>query len=1073
MNRPMRTWTNIVVAAAMTLAGCGAGSSPNNQAPRITSTPPTAAFVGVPFEYTVTADGLTPLVFALTGGPSEMGIDSETGVVMWTPSEEGSVTVTVMATNVAGSDVQSFELEVAEPGAPMFTTTPPVEATVGAEYAYDPAVVADGDVVWSAPQAPLGMSIDESTGAVRWTPGATQVGGNDVTIRATEADGGAFTEQDFSIEVDPGGGPAVVTSSPPTEVFQGETWSYEATASGAPTIAWTSLTPSSGTPAVGVAIITTPPEGDEVSVEWDTVAVAPGDYSIALQVANGVGDPDTQEFSVTVNARPPIPVIDLVTVPPPSTVFVGTPYDYDVNLTPESDSEGIIWSIVEGSTVPSDLPITIDRDTGAVSFTASAANGESTYEYGVRATNVLGEFDEATISVDAVFPPATPVLSVVPMTDFTIEVGQSFPGASASATGNPAPTLTILGSLPVFLAFDPLTGLLSASTTQPAPVEGDIGDYAFDIVATNTEGTDDVTINVSVIAAPPGVDSITPAAGRRQSDVDVVVRGSGFVPGASPTIVLQRGALVEPLATTFVDDTTLTATVPIDLTRVSGVYDVVVDQGSTTTLAKRFTVTEGDGATLSGTIAMDMTLTAFDSPYHVTGDVRIESGITVTIEPGAVLMLDGGTNRRIDIGVNSAGAIVADGGEPGLGDQIVFTRFQAVGGPSPVGHYRGLRFGANVISASNFLRNTIVEYAGRRNAASDQGAVEVLSGSAPAVVDSIVRESLNHGLYAQGGSGSDTADWFVGNQLTANARSPINIGADDVSTLGANLNLAGNGQDRVFVRSSTVARPDATWGDYGVPYFLSQGLVIRNASVMTLPPGIELRFGAGRRAQVSTGAEAGTLVAAGTPESPIRMVPDSGVAGDWDGIQLDDNVGAGTLFRNVRIEGFSGSPSGGIRVDNPDAPGARPTIIENCLLQSADPGAVGIYLAGSAGVSSFENNVINVASFAVDAALVGFNDLIKATNTYESPLQVRASTASSVALTWVEPVASDTSTQPIRPTGNLAVNDGSLTIDVGTQVQMPLNGQLQMTNSQLVVTGSVDDPVVVSPAPGVDYWSRV
>ena len=85
--------------------------SPNSQAPRINSTPPTKATVGVPFNYTVTADGLTPIVYALSTGPEGMSVDPETGVVTWTPEDEGTESATITATNLAGSDSQSFEVE--------------------------------------------------------------------------------------------------------------------------------------------------------------------------------------------------------------------------------------------------------------------------------------------------------------------------------------------------------------------------------------------------------------------------------------------------------------------------------------------------------------------------------------------------------------------------------------------------------------------------------------------------------------------------------------------------------------------------------------------------------------------------------------------------------------------------------------------------------------------------------------------------------------------------------------------------------------------------------------------------
>ena len=806
MIRPMRIALAACVAVWMAAAGCGGGTTANGRvAPKITSTPATTATLGVPFNYTVTASGMTPLAFTVASGPDDFVVHPTSGVVTWTPQSEGSVSIEVGAANLAGTDTQTFEVNVEGLSGPVFITEPPTEATVGAEYAYDPNVVANGEVSWSAPVAPEGLTIDPDTGAVRWTPSSSQTGMQGVTIRATEDEGGVFTDQEFTVSVEDTGGPAVITSTPPSRVYAGEVLSYDATASGASTIRWTVEDPLTGTPASGVTIVTSPPEGPAVTVEWNTASVAPGDYSIALQVDNGLGAPNVQEFTVTVDPRPPVPEIDLVTVPPPATIFVGTTYDYDVNLTPQSESAGIVWSLV-GATVPADLAITIDSATGEVSFIASQPNGELEYSYTVRAENILGEGDEETISVDAVYPPATPIITVTPATMFTLEVGEPFPGASATATGQPVPVLTIVGTLPDFLDFDPLTGLLAASATKPTPIESDIGAYAFDIVASNSEGTDSATIDITVIAAPPSVDSITPAAGRRQSDVPIIVRGGGFVAGATPVIRLELGAYAETLTTVFVDESTLTATVPVDGGRPSGVYDVVVDQGSATTLAKRFTVTEGDGSTLSGSISADVTLTAIASPHVVTGNVRIENGATVTLEPGAVVMFAGNTNLRVDVGANSAGALAAGGGQPGLGDQIVFTRFQDVAGPAPSGHYRGLRFGANIISAATLLRNVVVEFGGRQNTDTNRGAIEAVSGSAPDIKDSIIRESLNYGLFAQSGAGSDTTNWFADNRLTANGRSPISIGSDDVSTLGANLSLTGNGVDRIFVRGSLAER---------------------------------------------------------------------------------------------------------------------------------------------------------------------------------------------------------------------------------------------------------------------------
>jgi hypothetical protein len=1070
MNRPMHIWLVACVAAGVIAAGCGGGNTANkNVAPEITSTPPMTATVGVPFDYVVRASGMTPMTFAAVSGPDDFLVHPTSGVVTWTPQLEGLVAVQVSATNLAGTDTQAFELDVQGLSGPVFVTEPPTEATVAAEYAYDPSVVANGTVSWTAPVAPEGLTIDPLSGAVRWTPSAEQVGPQQVTIRATEEDGGAFAEQTFTVTVEDTGGPAVITSTPPEHVVAGELLRYDATAAGAPTIRWTLEAPSTGTPAEGAAIVTTPPEGSAVTVEWDTSGVDAGEYRIALQVENGLGDPDIQEFSVTVDPRPPVPEIDLVTVPPPATMFVGTVYNYDVNLTPQSESAGVVWSLV-GLTTPTDLAITIDPGTGEVSFTASQPNGEIEYGYTVRAENVLGEGDEETIFVDAVYPPATPVLSVTPATMFALEVGEPFPGASATATGQPTPVLSIVGALPGFLEFDPLTGLLSASATQPAPQEGDIGAHSFDIVATNNVGMDSATIDILVGAAPPSVDSITPAAGRRQSDVPVVVRGGGFVSGVTPMIRLELGGYTETLSTVFVDDATLMATVPADLTRPSGVYDVVVDQGSTTTLTKRFTVTEGDGSTLSGSISADVTLTAIDSPHVVTSNVRIENGATMTLEPGAVVMFAADTNFRIDVGANSAGALVADGGEPGVGEQIVFTRLQDTGGPAPSGYYRGLRFGANIVTTATSLRNVVVEFGGRRNGVADQGALEVVSGSAPKVHESIVRESLNYGLFAQSGAGSELVNWFSRNQLTANGRAPISIGANEVSTLGTGLELTGNGEDRIFVRGSTVSRANATWDNHGVPFYLRDGLFVRGGSVMTVAPGTEMRFAPSRRLQVSSGTEEATLVALGSSSEPIRMGADSG---SWNGILFGGLIQVGTVLRNVRVEGISAAGNGGVRITDPGTPGDRIAIVEDCLIQGSEPGSVGAYLHNSAGLSSFQNNVLDVSGHSVSARMSGFDDVLGPSNTYEAPLQVRGGSISGANLVWINPLASNGSVQPIQPSASLTLTSSSLTIEAGNRIEMSLNGQLAVVDGQLAIDGTASEPVVFAPVSGAAYWNRI
>ena len=168
-----------------------------------------------------------------------------------------------------------------------------------------------------------------------------------------------------------------------------------------------------------------------------------------------------------------------------------------------------------------------------------------------------------------------------------------------------------------------------------------------------------------------------------------------------------------------------------------------------------------------------------------------------------------------------------------------------------------------------------------------------------------------------------------------------------------------------------------------------------------------------------------------------------------------------------------GTVTGGVRIDAPGNPGDRVAIVENCLVQSGEAGSVGVYLSGNARVSSFENNVLDVDALSVNASLGGLGDLLGSSNTYEAPLRVRAGSITGEDLMWSRPVASDASTQPIRPTGNMSVTNGSLTIRAGNQIEMPSNGQLTMTDSQLVVDGTSSEPVRFEPIAGAAFWNRI
>jgi len=68
---------------------------------------------------------------------------------------------------------------------------------------------------------------------------------------------------------------------------------------------------------------------------------------------------------------------------------------------------------------------------------------------------------------------------------------------------------------------------------------------------------------------------------------------------------------------------------------------------------------DGDVSNISGTLTADTTLDAVSGPWHVTNDLIVPAGTTLTIEPGTTLFFDAGAG----IVVQQGGCLIADGTE--------------------------------------------------------------------------------------------------------------------------------------------------------------------------------------------------------------------------------------------------------------------------------------------------------------------------------------------------------------------------------------------------------------------------
>jgi LPXTG-motif cell wall-anchored protein len=104
--------SNVITAPT----GCDAGSTDVSTSPTITSGTPTAATVGAPYSFTVTATGTPAATFAVTSGalPAGLALDSTTGEITGVPTTVGDSTFTITASNGTAPDATaSYPLTVA------------------------------------------------------------------------------------------------------------------------------------------------------------------------------------------------------------------------------------------------------------------------------------------------------------------------------------------------------------------------------------------------------------------------------------------------------------------------------------------------------------------------------------------------------------------------------------------------------------------------------------------------------------------------------------------------------------------------------------------------------------------------------------------------------------------------------------------------------------------------------------------------------------------------------------------------------------------------------------------------
>ncbi len=162
------------------------------------------------------SNGATVNVFA---GSTLIGSSVASGSTV-TIVTNGTVTLgdgasSLTATQTVGSSTSDASPALAitiDASVPSFTSTAVTQAEVGEAYSYNAQSSEEGNVglTYLLSSPPAGMTIDQNSGVISWTPTAAQIGNINVVVQAVDAAGNTGT-QSFTVAVSSDNDPPVAT----------------------------------------------------------------------------------------------------------------------------------------------------------------------------------------------------------------------------------------------------------------------------------------------------------------------------------------------------------------------------------------------------------------------------------------------------------------------------------------------------------------------------------------------------------------------------------------------------------------------------------------------------------------------------------------------------------------------------------------------------------------------------------------------------------------------------------------------------------------------------------------------
>ena len=310
-----------------------------------------------------------------------------------------------------------------------------------------------------------------------------------------------------------------------------------------------------------------------------------------------------------------------------------------------------------------------------------------------------------------------------------------------------------------------------------------------------------------------------------------------------------------------------------------------------------------------------------DVPPVLSGGITISAGETVSIEPGAVLLMDRNAYLQVEGTLKAQGTDTAP---------IAFTSAPQISGSSPVpgwqpkpGDWQYIRLDGSGASAS--VLDHVQLFYGSANGGAF-GMLSLTQGANITLSNSVLAQGAHLGAWVD----SQTRPTVTNCVFAGNGNYALEAPVDDLGLITGTA--FGPNQLGLHLIGGPITH-SATWFPTDVPVVLSQGSTLAAGAGLALAPGVVIQMDKDAYLQIN-----GTLKAQGTAAAPIVITSAAAQPkpGDWQYIRIDGSGASASVLDHVQI--YYGSANGGAEGVVSVTDGASPAITHSILAQSAHDG---------------------------------------------------------------------------------------------------------------------------------------